>query len=229
MTNEPTRDHRGYRRATNRGVPSDSPTFTCAECGQTKPRDQFWFYKTGRPCSLCNPCRQEASRQQRSSPKPQVTLERLRELLRYDPETGIFTRLIPVGGEPAGSAAGWSMSHGYVGISIDGRKYTAHRLAWLYMTGKLPWMKLDHENGVRSDNKWSNLRHGTQAQNGQNQRRAHVDNTSGFLGVVSIRGRYVARICLNRRTYHLGTFSTADEAHAAYVAAKREMHPFGML
>lgn len=150
-----------------------------------------------------------------------LTAERLRELVRYDPETGIFTNRItrnskalkdkPSGGLGAG---------GYIQITLDGITYYAHRLAVLYVTGSWPSNQIDHENKIRSDNKWNNLRDATSKQN-----RANTDALSNSkTGVKGVRwrsstGRYLAEIRLNNRHIHLGSFETIEEAAAAYKAA----------
>jgi|SRR5262249_13953776 len=91
--------------------------------------------------------------------RPLVTAERLREVLSYDPETGTFTWRVSGGGRRTSGVAGhhdraWK---GYVCIAVDGRKYRAQRLAFLYMTGDWPPAQIDHINGDTSDNRWANL------------------------------------------------------------------------
>jgi hypothetical protein len=108
-------------------------------------------------------------------------------------------------------------------MCVDGHRYPAHRLAWLYMTGEWPG-EVDHINGKKDDNRWANLRDISHAANSQNVRVAQVNNRCGVLGVKPLRDKFQARICVARKTIHLGTFLTTSEAHAAYVAAKRELH-----
>src|SRR5215813_12141516 len=81
-----------------------------------------------------------------------LTHERLKELLSYDPKTGLFIW------NSRGAVAGTTDQEGYIQIHLDGKKYRAHRLAYLYMTGEMPTQILDHINRVRSDNRWGNLR-----------------------------------------------------------------------
>ena len=162
-----------------------------------------------------------------------LTAERLREILRYDPGTGQFACLVTRSnnGAKAGAIAGTRKTNGYVYIQINHRMYLAHRLAWLYMTGEWPSREVDHEDTDPSNNRWSNLRLATSGENSQNQRRPGRRNTSGYLGVSydKSRGKYAATIGLNGRTIHLGRHDTPEEAHAAYVKAKRELHPFGTI
>jgi hypothetical protein len=87
-----------------------------------------------------------------------LTAERLRERLHYDAETGVFTRRVGSGHAHAGDMAGSVHSTGYVRIGIDGGKYTAHCLAWLYVHGVWPSDQIDHINRNRSDNRIANLR-----------------------------------------------------------------------
>ena len=157
-----------------------------------------------------------------------LTQSRLKELVAYDPETGIFTRLVRTANSTrVGDIAGGVMAIGYRIIKIDGRPYRAHRLAWLYMTGDWPVDGMDHINGARDDNRISNLREATQTQNGQNQA-IHCNNKCGFMGVDWHRasGKWRSQIGFEGRLKHLGLFDSPDDAHAAYVAAKAEMHTF---
>jgi HNH endonuclease len=106
---------------------------------------------------------------------------RVHELFFYDPHTGVFLRRQPQASEHVGDVAGCRTSEGYWRIHVDGRSYFAHRLAWLYMTGKWPKDQIDHINLDGSDNRWGNLRGATNGQNQANSlTRGH--NTSGFKG-----------------------------------------------
>lgn len=160
------------------------------------------------------------------SNKHLVTLERLKELLAYDPATGIFTWKIRRRNQiRPGTIAGKSVNdEGYHKIFIDAKSYSAHRLAWFYMTGLWPNF-VDHINGIKTDNRFANLRDVSNSENQQNQRKAHKHNLSGFLGVSSKGiGQFSANIRLNGKQHYLGTYPTAEAAHAAYLNAKRELH-----
>lgn len=163
--------------------------------------------------------------------QPIITAARLREVLHYNPITGVFTwRVRTSTCVQVGDVAGGSGSGGYIDIRIDGRKHGAHRLAWLYMTGELPEHEIDHENTCRSDNRWDNLRDATHAQNMQNLRKAPSHNTSGFLGVSEDRrGLWRAQIMVGGRNKSLGYHQTQELAHAAYLEAKARLHPFQTL
>lgn len=156
--------------------------------------------------------------------------ERLREVLDYDAETGIFAWRNGAGRARAGDIAGSSTGDGRVAIRVDGGLYLAHRLAWLYVHGVWPHQGLDHLNGDPSDNSIDNLRLATPAENCQNQRGAHVDSRSGRLGVYrNSRGRWIAQICIGGQKTHLGSFPTPEAASVAYLEAKRERHPFATI
>lgn len=159
--------------------------------------------------------------------KTELTAARLRELLHYDPETGVFTRRVATGGRwPIGSVTG-SLSEGYWLIRVNGARYRANRLAWLYMTGRWPKAEVDHKNGAKSDNAFGNLRDVTGAINTQNLRRARRDNQScSILGVTwdARRQKWLAQIRVGASKRFLGRFTTTAEASAAYVAAKRVHH-----
>jgi hypothetical protein len=151
-----------------------------------------------------------------------ISQQRLKALYRYDPETGIFTRVVSRGGMAAGTVAGRTTKQGYVEISIDSCRYQAHRLAWFYMTGCHPTHLIDHINMDPSDNRFANLREATHSQNKANTL-PHRDNTTGFKGVSRWKnGRYQANIRVGLKQKHIGTFDTAEEAAAAYAASARE-------
>lgn len=155
---------------------------------------------------------------------PRITAERLRIVLDYDPITGLFRRRYDSyengpHGYASGDIAGIKDDRGYIHVSIDGTRYLAHRLAWLYMTGEWPADQVDHINLDPGDNRWSELRG---ANNGQNKAngRLRKDNASGFKGVhLRESGKWRACIRVNKKLISLGSFATAEEAHGAYVRA----------
>jgi hypothetical protein len=152
-----------------------------------------------------------------------LTAERLREVLTYDPVSGAFQRRNSRRIRPL---AGTINTPGYSVIKIDKKLYAAHRLAWLYVHGVWPSGLIDHINGIRTDNRIANLRDGSDGLNQQNMRKAQVNSKSGLLGAHADKrtGRWQANIMANRRAHRLGTFATAEEAHAAYLEAKRRLH-----
>lgn len=151
----------------------------------------------------------------------------LKSILHYNPETGLFTRLVRKGNHKVGSTAG-TPANGYVQIRIDNVGYLGHRLAWLYMTGALPTVQIDHRDLNRSNNIWTNLREATSGQNHQN-RTKNCNNKSGYLGASphpNYAEKFVAHIKVNRINHYLGCFNTAQEAHEAYKQAKLKLHTF---
>jgi hypothetical protein len=154
-----------------------------------------------------------------------ATAERVRDVLNYDPGTGVFTWRVRLStrrnvGEPAGCK-----HHGYVIIRIDNRNYFAHRLAWLYVYGRWPEPQVDHIDGVRTNNRIANLREVSSALNKENLRRGHRDSRHGFLGVTYHTDYgFWARIQCQGVRHDLGYFATPEAAHEAYLHAKRQLH-----
>ena len=158
-----------------------------------------------------------------------ITQERLKELLHYDPETGVFTYLVSRRGSvKVGNRAGYK-SNGYLRIKIDGKAYLIHRLAWLYVYGDLPPMDIDHINGSRDDNRLINLRCATRSENIQNLRKHRSDNLLNKLGVSASGRMFKATIMLNGVKHYLGLYPTIEDAHNVYLAFKRLMHPYGTI
>ena len=159
-------------------------------------------------------------------PKHDITAEALRAALHYDPETGVFTWKRWARKTP-GDMAGWVARSGYVLIKMGGRRYMAHRLAWLYMRGTWPEFEIDHINGACADNRFANLRDVSTSVNQQNRRAAQSNSAVGRLGVARAQGGrrgFRAQIHVDGRQVFLGTFRSSQEAGAAYIAAKRELH-----
>ncbi len=155
----------------------------------------------------------------------QLTAERLRELLSYDCETGDFVWLQTRGRlAVAGAIAGHVNKLGYRILFIDGKGYKAHRLAWLYSYGYFPQYGIDHINGDCGCNILSNLRDISQALNNQNIRQARKDNSTGVLGVTKDRNKFAARVGVNGKVLYIGSFDTVEDAHSAYLTAKRSLH-----
>ena len=145
-----------------------------------------------------------------------LTQERLKEVLSYDPDTGIFTRLQNVQGCFAGSPVGTKTNNGYILIGVDRKRYLAHRLAWFYMNGSFPKIHLDHINRIKSDNRIANLREVGFKENSWNVA-VLANNTSGVTGVYRsvTDGRWTARIKAKNKNVYLGTYLTFAEAVAA--------------
>jgi hypothetical protein len=158
---------------------------------------------------------------------PLVTVERVRELFTYDPETGLFTARVSRQNCPAGTVITRTDRKGYIRFYIDGAHYLGHRLAWLYVYGVWPAEQVDHINHVHADNRLSNLRLCSNAENRQNIRLTGY-GASGYLGVTyhAGTGRWMAKITLAGEGRYLGLHDTPEQAHEAYLIAKREVHYF---
>lgn len=152
-----------------------------------------------------------------------LTSERLKSLLNYDSNTGVFTWSVNKGKIRAGTKADSRNAIGYVQIQIDGENYLG-RLAWLYVTGEWPKFSVDHINCQRADNRIENLRDIPHAANIQNVKRAPKSSTCGFLGVSRSGNRWRAYINVAGKNKHLGCFATPEQAHEKYLEAKRSLH-----
>lgn len=150
--------------------------------------------------------------------KENITQAELKRRLHYNPKTGIFTWLISNNRSvKIGAVAGYfNCSYNSVGIKIDGKLFAAHRLAWLYMKGYFPEHEVDHKSGIRSDNRWVNLRHVTHSCNMQNQK-INDRNTSGFPGVSWNKSakKWSSRIKINEKEIYLGLYDDALNAALA--------------
>jgi hypothetical protein len=151
-----------------------------------------------------------------------LTLERLKDVLSYDPETGLFYWRYGRPKVKAGAVAGGKMLNGYIAIRIDLVLYRAHRLAWLYVHEKWPAEHIDHINRDVGDNRISNLREATRSQNMANAKRK-TNSRSGFKGVIAEGSKWRAYLG-GYRTKYLGLFDTPEEAHAVYLAAATARH-----
>jgi hypothetical protein len=167
----------------------------------------------------------DAIKQAIAPAKPLDAIE-LRRVLSYDPNTGIFLWKVALSNSTrVGEQAGSPGSTGHLSIWVHRRIFKAHRLAWLYVYGEWPKLDIDHINGVRLDNRISNLRDVPRVINVQNIRNARKDNSTGYLGVSPNGSGFRAEIGVNRKKVCLGTFKTPQEAHAAYLQAKQIHHP----
>ncbi len=155
-----------------------------------------------------------------------LTQNRLKELLDYDPETGVFRWKVNKRNVKIGDIAGYkwkSRNTFYIQIGIDGRLYYGHRLAWFYVYGELPEDIIDHDNGDGTFNAISNLIDTTYSLNSKNSRRSKA-NTSGFTGVVwdKERGLWIAQIMVSRRNKRIGRFHNISDAVTARQAANEK-------
>ena len=154
-----------------------------------------------------------------------ITQTRLKELLDYDPETGVFTwREYRQSSTGAGDIAGTTQHAGYILISIDNRRYYGHRLAHLWMEGYFPEYCIDHVNRNPSDNRWENLR---EVSHGCNMRNMKIpkNNTSGVKGVTwcKKKGKWQAQVTVDYKCVYLGRYDDFNNAVLARLEAERRL------
>lgn len=162
---------------------------------------------------------------------PSSPVDSIEKAIAYDPETGTLSwkedrragacsaRL----NAKAGDQINGTCSQGYIQVGLSGRKYRGHQIAWALYHGEWPSQAIDHRNGVKTDNRISNLRLCNDAQNNMNKPR-QANNTSGVRGVTraSNVNKWQAGIWVNKKRVHLGYFENLDDAKAAYVAAAKQ-------
>lgn len=150
-----------------------------------------------------------------------LSLDDLKERIFYSPETGIFRWLKAKRKDVVGREAGYKNGAGYISISIDGRSFLAHRLAWFYSYGIWPNV-IDHVDRNRTNNRLSNLRDCTHSQNQANR---SARGSFGIKGITKARGwGYQAQISSGNRTRYIGAFKTPEKAHSAYMTEARRIH-----
>lgn len=158
-------------------------------------------------------------------------LSKLRDSLTYDKLTGRFVRAVTYGRWVAGTEAGTVSRRGYIVLRLKQKNFYAHRVAWGLIHGLIPKdAQIDHMNGCRTDNRIANLRLADPTINQHNRRNPTKRSKTGVLGVGRIsENTWSARITVDRKTRHLGCFSTPEIAHATYLKAKRDLHPGNLL
>lgn len=165
--------------------------------------------------------------EEKKQPVEKLTQEWLKSLLRYDCETGVFTWLVSMGTRAAGATAGSPNSQNQPLIKINGKKYVAARLAWLYVYGEWPKEMIDHIDGNCGNNAFRNLRDVSNQFNQYNQQGTRANTKTGLMGVTRCahykKEKYSACIGVNGKKKHIGVFDTKEEAHAAYVAEKKRI------
>lgn len=155
-----------------------------------------------------------------------LTAERLREVLDYDAETGIFTRRMKTNiNTVVGQVVGSLHHKGYLRMSVDGHIYWAHRLAWLYVYGEWPKGPIDHANRIRTDNRICNLREASYAENNRNVSISKT-NKSGAKGVSwdKSNNKWRANVVLKRKNHSAGLFDSVADAAKAAQALRAKLH-----
>lgn len=155
-----------------------------------------------------------------------ITQSELKELLDYNPETGIFTWLCNRGmNKRKGKAAGSKFLTGYILIKINNIFYCAHRLAWLYVNGHDPKEFIDHINRIKDDNRLCNLREASRVENGYN-RKLSINNKSGIKGITwcSHYKKWLARINVNGIRKFIGYFENINDAEISIIESRKKYH-----
>jgi hypothetical protein len=145
-----------------------------------------------------------------------ISHERLKALLHYDPETGIWTWIKSFYKIKAGTKAGTVRKDRYVIIAVDRKPYLSHRLAWFYMTGEWPPKDIDHKDTDPSNNAWNNLRLATRQENSANSKAKNTGNRPKGVTYIKRSGKWRAYIKVDYKFIHLGCFVTEDHAITAY-------------
>jgi hypothetical protein len=156
-----------------------------------------------------------------------LTAARLKELLDYNPETGVFINRMTRGPKAVvGMEAGTLDDLGYRYITLDYDRFQASHLAWLYVHGQWPQGEMDHRDRKPGNNAIANLREAARAQNCQNGAGPRSHNKSGYRGVSwhKIANKWIAQIVCNKVHHYLGLFDDPKEAHEAYCAASIRLH-----
>lgn len=158
-----------------------------------------------------------------------ISQAELKEVLEYNPDTGVFTWIKPnkyCSNIKVGDVAGYKNSRGYIRTCVKRKFYLAHRLAHLYMTGNFPENFIDHINHIRDDNRWTNLRAATNSQN-QANRVKQKNNKAGYKGVCWHKStkKWRAKIVHMNKSIYIGYYTTREEASEAY--KKKAIELFG--
>lgn len=154
-----------------------------------------------------------------------LTAKRLREVLWYSPEIGIFLWRAPTSNRvKVGKMAGrLSKKDGYIRISLEGKSYLAHRLAFLYMTGDWPSGEVDHRYWRPDDNRWKHIRDVTHSLNQAHKKTANRTSKSGVLCIHwdSVNQKWRLQTRIEKKVVG-GRFSRLSDAKAAYRAICKE-------
>ena len=156
-----------------------------------------------------------------------VSIEDLHLHFSYDSHTGIIRSKTNRRNVHEGDIVGSLDRQGYITTTLFKKPMKQHRMAWAMFYGEWPCGDIDHINRDKKDNRIENLRVVTNAQNKQNLDKPE-SNTSGFMGASFHKksGKWAANIKMSGQARYLGLYKTPEEAHAAYMSAKQDIHPF---
>lgn len=153
-----------------------------------------------------------------------LSAEYVRNRLIYEPETGIFRwRVYQKSKRMVGQVAGHLRKTGQVVILLENQSYLAHRIAWVYVTGKNPTGQIDHINCNPSDNRFENLRECTASENCRNKK-IPANNTSGVKGVSLFKGRWAAKVGLKGKKFFFGYHESLQSAAIAVKLGRAALH-----
>ena len=154
-----------------------------------------------------------------------LTQAELQSLFDYNQETGIFTRKLSTSNVKSGTVAGYKNNDGYIKISINYKSYLAHRLAWIYVYGKLSKECIDHINGIKDDNRISNLREASRQENNFNRKKS-TKSSSDYKGVTWNKRdkKWRAQCTFNKKVIQIGSFDNAEKASEAYQNFVKVLH-----
>ncbi len=154
------------------------------------------------------------------------SIEGLKSIIQYDRKTGVLRRIFDYGTcRPCNVVLNSVSKDGYIKVGVFGKTYSAHRIAWFYVRGRWPVGDIDHIDGNKTNNAFSNLREVSHSVNIQNQTKAHKGSASKLLGVSAAPfGKWVARISAGGKNKYLGHYKSPESAHEVYLEAKRKLH-----
>lgn len=155
-----------------------------------------------------------------------LTQARLKEVLHYDPSSGVFTWMMPkMLGKPVGNIFKKDDSPAYLRIKVDQKLYQAHRLVWLYVTGEFPNGPLDHKDGDGLNNRFGNLRECTTLKNSYNAKLSK-NNTSGYKNVFWVKAANKWRVIfrVNKKSKAFGSFDNIQDAAERAKQVRTELH-----
>ena len=154
-----------------------------------------------------------------------IDVDLMKRLFSFDPETGDLIRRTTTSKKSiAGSIVKTKNPGGYIVVRVNQVYFGAHRVAWALHYGYSPPNLIDHINGITTDNSISNLRDANFSVNAQNQTRASKNSSTGIIGVISRKKKFLSVICKNYKQIYLGTYATKEEAQHAYLKAKKVFH-----
>jgi hypothetical protein len=161
----------------------------------------------------------------RLAAKQLPSLNLLREMFTLDPSSPshLRRRVTTSPKAQAGAIAGGLAAKGYYRVTIGGKAFPCHRIVWSLANGRLvaPGDEIDHINGQRGDNRPENLR---SCRIGENHQNRALKPTTGTMW--DGKGKWKACIYIDRRRIYLGSHEKREDAHAAYLRAKKTIHAF---